>query len=893
MADHTGYLTGMTLGRFRVGPLLGRGGMGEVYRAEDSELGRSVALKVLLQSLLGDEERLSRFIQEARTASALNHPHIVAVYDIGRQAPTGATAGARPVQYVAMELVSGSSLRDAIDGRRLDLKRTLDYLAQAADALAAAHAAGIVHRDLKPENLMIAEGGYTKVLDFGLAKLQAQPATLEAGTATMAAGTSPGMVMGTVGYMSPEQAEGRPVDQRSDIFSFGCILYETATGTRAFSGTSAVDTLHRIIHEQPEPVTARMPGAPSELQRIIRKCLAKDPDDRYQSMKEVAIDLRDLRRQLDSGAIAAPAAVAPAHRSMAAPLAVAVAALIIAGGSAAYWLGHRAGPAPGAQVQMTRVTQSGNVIDAAVSPDGKYFAYVEAVEGRQGLWYRQMNGSRALELVPGARVGFWGIAFSRDGTSIYYALKSNEATTGGLYVIPALGGTPRLLLSGIDSAISLSPDGSHLVYLRSDYPATGSSAVMVAAADGSGARELASVRAPELFAPGFFAAPSWSPDGARVAATVRNGKTRDARLVTIDAGSGAVTDMPGRYRDATFTEWLPDGSGIVFIAQRLNAAPGLGGQVIIQPYPSGAIQWITHDYSDYRVAHVTADGGSILAVGFDATVAIWIAPLADPAAARKLPSVIADGRYGIAWSADGRRLYFGGAARDHREIWSMAPDGSDRQQLPVDGQSIQPAASPDGTFIAFVGDRGGEAGIWRAKPAGNDARLLTQVSDPSYLTMSPDGRWVYFTSSMSGVSSTWRVAATGGAPALISPGLERAAVSPDGRLLAGLYVASPTAPLALGILPADGGPPTQTFPGFAQATASGSIGWAADGQSVLYTNVERLNVWRQRLAGGAPEKVTNYSDLMIFRFVLSRDGRQLALVRGTQTRDAVLISNFR
>ena len=553
MASLTGYLTGTTLGRFRVGPLLGRGGMGEVYRAEDGELRRSVALKVLPESLLGDADRLARFTQEARTASALNHPHIVAIYDIGRQTPAGAANGARPVQYVAMELVAGSSLRDILDARRLDLKRALDYLTQTADALAAAHAAGIVHRDLKPENLMVADGGYVKVLDFGLAKLQAQPAPLEAGAATVTAGTSPGMVMGTVGYMSPEQAQGLPVDQRADIFAFGCILYEIATGTRAFSGTSAVDTLHRIIHDQPEPLTVRMPSAPSELQRIVRKCLAKDPDERYQSMKEVAIDLRDLRRQLESGAIAAPAAAAPApRRSRVAASAFAALAMLAA--VTAYWQAHRSPPAAGSHAQMERLTQSGNVIDAVISPDGKYFAYVESSGGRQGLWYRQINGSRALELVPADSVGFWGVAFGRDGTSIYYALKSNVETTGALYEIPVLGGTPRRLLAGIDSAGAPSPDGTRLVYLRADYPATGSSSVMVAAADGSGARVLASVKAPDLFAPGFFAVASWSPDGARIAATIRNGKTRDARLVTIDAASGAVADLPGRYRDATFTE---------------------------------------------------------------------------------------------------------------------------------------------------------------------------------------------------------------------------------------------------------------------------------------------------------------------------------------------------
>lgn len=268
MTAPTAYLSGFSLGRYRVGPLLGRGGMGEVYRAEDAELQRSVALKVLPESLVGDQDRLARFIQEARTASSLNHPHIVAIFDIGRAVPQrdgGGSTQTSPVQYIAMELVAGTTLRSALDEHRLDLRKTLDYLGQAAEALAAAHAAGVVHRDLKPENLMVADGGYIKVLDFGLAKLRAEAGLLhEAGTPTVSAGTSPGVVMGTAAYMSPEQAQGRPVDHRSDVFSFGCIVYEAASGVRPFSGTSVVDTLHQIIHADPVPIASRLPSAPAD-----------------------------------------------------------------------------------------------------------------------------------------------------------------------------------------------------------------------------------------------------------------------------------------------------------------------------------------------------------------------------------------------------------------------------------------------------------------------------------------------------------------------------------------------------------------------------------------------------------------------------------------------------
>jgi len=892
MGVQTGYLSGTTLGRFRIGPLLGRGGMGEVYRADDGELGRGVALKVLPESLLEDPDRLARFVQEARTASSLNHPHIVAIYDIGRQAPAGGAG--RPVQYVAMELVAGSTLRDAIEQRRLDLKRTLEYLGQAADALAAAHAAGIVHRDLKPENLMVADGGYVKVLDFGLAKLRADAAVEGAG-ATVTAGTSPGLVMGTVGYMSPEQAQGRPVDQRSDIFSFGCILYEATTGTRAFSGPSTVDTLHRIIHEQPEPIAARAPGAPAELQRIIRKCLAKDPEERYQSMKEVAIDLRDLRKQLESGSIALPVQ-SPATRARGAGLTKIsiAAAVLLAVAAAAIYLSLRDTARPPPDLQLSHITQSGNVIDAAISPDGKYFVYVESANGKQGLWYRQLSGTRALELVPAAAQGFFGASFSRDGTSIYYVLKSSAETAGTMFSIPALGGTPRRLLSGVESKPSFSPDGSRMTYLRASFPDTASSAVMIANADGSGAHALATLRAPDLYAPGFFACASWSPDGTRIAATIRNSQTREARLVVIDAASGAVTTMPGRYAGATFTEWLPDSSAIVFVGTlKDGGVPVAGGQVLLQPYPSGKVRRITNDFVDYRTAHVTADGRSILAVGFDASVTLYTAPLDNPGAIEKLPSLFSDGRFGVVWSGDGQRIYFGGSSRDTRQITSIARDGSDRREFAADGHASWPSVAPDGSFITYFGNHAGQFALWRARLDGGDVRLLAADSDPSYETLSPDGQWLYYSSSASGVVSTWRVPTDGSAkPALVVSGLERAAVSPEGTRLAGLYVAAPNGALTLGILPAAGGAPLQVFPNFAPASGTSSVVWDPDGKSILYTTVERANIWRQRLAGGAPEKVTAYSELTIFRFALSRD-RRLALARGTQTRDAVLMTNFR
>jgi tRNA A-37 threonylcarbamoyl transferase component Bud32 len=284
-----------TIRRFDIQRLIARGGMGEVYLARDSVLGRDLALKILRQDVTWDANRLERFVQEARAASALNHPHLIAIYDIGESAPKrDGVAQGPPVLYIAMELVAGETLRKAIESKRLDTKRTLEYLVQVVDALGAAHAAGVIHRDLKPENLMIADGGYAKVLDFGVAKLRADlaPPGADSDVAPSAG------VIGTVGYMSPEQVQGKPLDPRTDIFSFGCVLYEAITGRRAFQGKTSFETLKRILTDAPEPIVEPLPHV--QLQPVIMRCLAKNPDDRYQSMQELSHELRGVLRRLET-----------------------------------------------------------------------------------------------------------------------------------------------------------------------------------------------------------------------------------------------------------------------------------------------------------------------------------------------------------------------------------------------------------------------------------------------------------------------------------------------------------------------------------------------------------------------------------------------------------------
>ena len=319
-------LANTTLSHYRIVSKIGEGGMGEVYLAQDTKLDRRIALKILPAEVASNRDRMDRFVREAKAAAALNHPNIATIHEIGES---------DGVNYIAMEFIDGVTLREKIHHEQTNLRKLLRYLQHVAEGLAKAHAAEIVHRDLKPDNIMITRDGHAKILDFGLAKLIERPPvsggdSSEVATAVMPQHSTPGAIMGTVGYMSPEQAQGKTkeIDQRSDIFSFGCILFEAATGKKPFEGESVVKSLHMVIYEPAPPIIEFNPTAPSDLQRIVRRCLAKDPEERYQTIKDVAIELRDLRREMDDGVLVSPE---KDRLRLASALAVPVVSLVVAG----------------------------------------------------------------------------------------------------------------------------------------------------------------------------------------------------------------------------------------------------------------------------------------------------------------------------------------------------------------------------------------------------------------------------------------------------------------------------------------------------------------------------------------------------------------------------------
>src|SRR5687768_10016179 len=556
LTDEPASIVGQLISHYRIVRPLGIGGMGVVYLASDTKLGRSIALKFLPSDVASDKERMRRFIQEAKAAATLNHPNIAHIYEVGE---TGDT------HFIAMEYVDGVTLGDKIHRERAPLGKLLMYLTQVAAGLAKAHAAGIVHRDLKPDNVMITRDDYAKILDFGLAKLvepqrasgAARPSSGDTATAILAQHSTPGMIMGTVGYMSPEQAQGkvRELDHRSDIFSFGCILFEAATRQKPFEGKDPLDSLHKIVHAPTPQIKDVDSAAPDELQRIVRRCLAKDPDKRYQSIKEVAIELDELgqdlkdRTNLDHSVppqsisgespssspgatmrstqlpIARTTKSEMAHSISSAEYLVSgikshqtgvlltlIGAVIIAAGFGwyKYFWSSPMKPTPFQEMEITKLTFNGKAISAVISPDGKQVVYVVDDGGKRSLWLRQVATATDVQLAAPEDIYYFSLTISPDGDFLYYAYGGTTIQNRELFRMPVLGGSPRKVVDDIGSPIGFSPDGKQIAFVRSrlregGVPGgvrggigqgeggliQGESALMIANADGTEERKIA------------------------------------------------------------------------------------------------------------------------------------------------------------------------------------------------------------------------------------------------------------------------------------------------------------------------------------------------------------------------------------------------------------------
>jgi serine/threonine protein kinase len=898
------------IGKYRVLEKIGAGGMGEVYKAFDTVLDRPVALKILPADLVKDEDRVRRFVQEAKAASALNHPQIVTVYDIGQVEQSGAGI----IHYIAMEFIDGETLSGKIHREKAEMKKLIEFLAQVADGLSKAHAAGIIHRDLKPDNIMIARDGYAKILDFGLAKLTepTKPtgaSSEEAATAIMQQ-TQAGMVMGTVGYMSPEQVQGKSVDLRSDIFSFGCVLYEVTTGRKPFEGETIVDSLYKVAHAQTQPISDFNPNAPIELQRIIRKCLAKDPEERYQSIKDVAIDLRELNRQYDSAPtlsgfhatvpsgpvsqpVTAPVKMPSSRLWLYASLGVlAIAVIAFAVYKTRFQPQPSSKPAPTFEtMNLSRLTSTGKAGEPAISSDGRYVAYVQDEAGKQGLWLQQVATSSNVPIVPAAEVDYVGVTFSPDGNYLYYVVLERGKAIAFLYQVPVVGGAPRKLIEDVDSAVTFSPDGQRFAFLRQSR--TEGNGLIVADAKSLQEQKLA-VHKP----PANFQLPAWSPDGKSIAYATPNltgGIHIEIGQVQVADGSERTINSSRRWLGMSGLAWLSDVSGLIVSAR--DQTPGSTQlQIWRISLPSGEARRITNDLNTYANVSLTGDSAHITTVVTQRISNLWVAPQTDLSRGQQIPS--GSGRINqIARAPDGRFVYVSDASGT-ADLWMMDADGKNQKQLTVNaGLNIFPNVSSDGRTIVFSSDRANTTGkfnIWRMDLDGGGLKQLTSGDGEYWPDVSPDGKWVVYTQVAGNKATAWKVPMEGGSPVQLTDTLAlQPTFSPDGKFVACRYLENQLNALPkLAILSSDDGKLIRAFDVLLM-DQNQQFRWMPNGKGIAFLDSRSgtMNLWVQPVDGSPPKQLTNLDSDSIFAFNWSRDGKQLAVIRGVVSSDVIKISN--
>lgn len=928
-----GLPTNTTISHYRILSHLGAGGMGEVYLAEDTKLGRKVAIKLLPADSVADPQAKKRLIREAQAAAALDHPNICAIHEVDEE-------GGR--SFIVMQYVEGETLASRIQRKPVELRDALDIAAQIADALTEAHSHGIIHRDVKPQNIMITPRGQVRVMDFGLARVVRAHQVTDSDAETGSLLTEPASIVGTVPYMSPEQVRGEALDARSDIFSFGSVLYEMVSGRQPFSAETPAETVSSILTREPPPLARYSREATEALELIVSTALAKDREERYQSAKEMLGALRRLKQRMDlaveierssrpeqsaaatttgsqgrtittateSASLSGQAQTARTtssadviiseikhHKRAALLVGAAIVVVIVGLAFGLYKLIGQKQPGPVTPLQsmkFTRLTTSGKATFAAISPDGKYVVYVLDDAGQQSLWLRQVATESNVQIVPPGSQRYFQVAFSPDGNFVYFTRRAGVGIHTAVYRVPVLGGAPIKINSDATTPITLSPDGRRVAFSR-DKPASNECALLVSNVDGTGEEKLAAANHPE-----HILRAAWSPNGKIIAYLVgRELQRTDIFALRIEDKTTRLIISQDGWATSAGMAWLADGSGLIIAAS--DRTTGLFTQLWQISYPGGETRRITNDPNSYRDLSITADSGKLVTLQTSRTSTIWVMPTGDSNRAQQSTSGVGqlDGELGISWTGDGRIVYSSGT--DHREIWIADSNGKNQRQLTTDGKmSILPSVTPDGRYIVYNSYRSGRPEIWRMDLEGGNSKQLTNSGGRSPVCL-PDGKWVVYESVASERLELWKVPLEGGQPVLLTtlPRISTWAISPDGKLLARLiFSEEEDVPPKLEVSALEGGQTSKALnlpPAVIGGGARRLIGWTPDGSAVAYIDTRGgvANLWAQPLDGGTAKQLTNFSSDLIYWFAWSRDAKQLALSRGKRNSDVVLISDFR